>query len=133
MRLRCAAVLCVLLAAAACGQKGPLFLPGDPNQGRIVLPEELGGEEQGERVEEPGEAPADADDADQAPGADEPAQAPEANEPEQGPPDAREPGQAPNAEAPADAPDAVGPAQHDALSPRAEDPGEGNDDRNDEQ
>ena len=40
MNLRCAAALCALLAAAGCGQKGPLYLPGDPSEGRIVLPTE---------------------------------------------------------------------------------------------
>lgn len=59
MKLRCATLLCLFLAAAGCGQKGPLFLPGDPNEGRIVLPDELGGQEQGEQVEEPGDATTD--------------------------------------------------------------------------
>lgn len=74
MTLRSAALLCLFLAAAGCGQKGPLFLPGDPNQGRIVLPGELGGEEQDEGAEAPGEAPADADEPSQAPNAEAPAQ-----------------------------------------------------------
>ncbi|HEX7060816.1 MAG TPA: hypothetical protein VF200_02545 [Woeseiaceae bacterium] len=60
MRFRCATLLCLLLAAAGCGQKGPLFLPGDPSEGRIVLPDELAGQEQGEGVEEPGQEPPDA-------------------------------------------------------------------------
>lgn len=33
-----AALLGLLLFAAACGQKGPLYLPGDPDEGRIVIP-----------------------------------------------------------------------------------------------
>ncbi|HET6630208.1 MAG TPA: lipoprotein [Woeseiaceae bacterium] len=28
----------LLLLAAGCGQKGPLFLPGDPDEGRTVIP-----------------------------------------------------------------------------------------------
>jgi predicted small lipoprotein YifL len=41
MRLKipaCAALLGLLLFAAACGQKGPLYLPGDPDEGRVVIP-----------------------------------------------------------------------------------------------
>jgi predicted small lipoprotein YifL len=59
MRLQNAATLLLLLSAAAgCGQKGPLYLPGDPNEGRIVLPEELGGPAEDDGAEEtdgPGE------------------------------------------------------------------------------
>lgn len=44
MKLRFVAVAWFLLAAAGCGQKGPLYLPGDPSEGRILLPtEELPG------------------------------------------------------------------------------------------
>jgi predicted small lipoprotein YifL len=35
-----AAALCLLLVAAACGQKGPLYLPGDPHKEQIELPEQ---------------------------------------------------------------------------------------------
>lgn len=35
---RYAAVLCLLLFAAGCGQKGPLFLPDDPNAARSEIP-----------------------------------------------------------------------------------------------
>jgi predicted small lipoprotein YifL len=38
MRARSAAALFFLLVAAGCGQKGPLYLPGDPNEGRILIP-----------------------------------------------------------------------------------------------
>lgn len=38
MTFRRIAALSLLLAAAACGQKGPLYLPGDPNEGRILVP-----------------------------------------------------------------------------------------------
>jgi len=63
-------VLCLLLAAAGCGQKGPLFLPGDPHEGRIVLPEELGGpprdeaapDAESEGESEDGEEPRSTDD-----------------------------------------------------------------------
>ncbi|HEX2139654.1 MAG TPA: lipoprotein [Woeseiaceae bacterium] len=34
----CAALLGLSLFAAGCGQKGPLYLPGDPDEGRIVIP-----------------------------------------------------------------------------------------------
>ena len=34
----CAVLLGLLLFAAACGQKGPLYLPGDPDEGRVVIP-----------------------------------------------------------------------------------------------
>lgn len=43
-----AALLGLLLFAAGCGQKGPLFLPGDPNEGRTVIP----GMEQAQEEEE---------------------------------------------------------------------------------
>ncbi len=43
------ALLGLLLFAAGCGQKGPLFLPGDPNEGRTVIP----GLEQAQEEEEP--------------------------------------------------------------------------------
>jgi predicted small lipoprotein YifL len=56
MTLRCtAAVLCGLLLAAGCGQKGPLYLPGDPNEGRIVIPtpEQEQGADEDEQTEPP--------------------------------------------------------------------------------
>jgi predicted small lipoprotein YifL len=34
----CAALLGLLLLATACGQRGPLYLPGDPDEGRVVIP-----------------------------------------------------------------------------------------------
>ena len=36
--LRLAALLGLLLFAAGCGQRGPLYLPGDPDEGRTVIP-----------------------------------------------------------------------------------------------
>ena len=36
--LQLAALLGLLLLAAGCGQRGPLYLPGDPDEGRTVIP-----------------------------------------------------------------------------------------------
>jgi len=54
----------VLLAAAlatvtGCGQKGPLYLPGDPSQIRTEIPElpEAPGSESDDAAAEPGEEP----------------------------------------------------------------------------
>lgn len=63
------AALCLLFAAVGCGQKGPLYLPGDPSEGRIVLPEVLGGESQenaGDDGRPAGEAGEEADEAEPA-------------------------------------------------------------------
>jgi predicted small lipoprotein YifL len=43
---RClAAAFAVLLFSTGCGQRGPLFLPGDPNEGRAEIPSREAGEE----------------------------------------------------------------------------------------
>ncbi len=51
-----AALLGLLLAAAGCGQKGPLFLPGDPDEGRTLIPGLEQGQETGPAVNEEAEA-----------------------------------------------------------------------------
>ena len=36
--LQLAALLGLLVFAAGCGQRGPLYLPGDPDEGRTLIP-----------------------------------------------------------------------------------------------
>ena len=54
------ALLGLLLLAAGCGQKGPLFLPGDPDEGRTVIPglEQEQEQEAGPAADEEAEADA---------------------------------------------------------------------------
>lgn len=53
------AALCLLPLLAACGQKGPLYLPGDGRdvQTEIALPDDLDDEEAEREEEEPVEDP----------------------------------------------------------------------------
>ena len=47
------ALLGLLLFAAGCGQKGPLFLPGDPDAGRTAIPGAVPEQEELDPDEEP--------------------------------------------------------------------------------
>lgn len=51
--------LCLLPLLAACGQKGPLYLPGDRSEAEteIALPDDLDDEEAEREDEEPVEVP----------------------------------------------------------------------------
>lgn len=51
----CAALCCSLLLLAGCGQKGPLFLPGDPGTIQTTIPAST-------TVEDSDSPPADDDD-----------------------------------------------------------------------
>ncbi len=48
-------LLCSVTLLGACGQKGPLFLPGDMNAGTVVTPDETPekAEQEDEKKEEP--------------------------------------------------------------------------------
>jgi len=52
---------CTALILAACGQKGPLYLPGDPSQIQTEIPPEPA---EPDPAEEPDDALDDADDND---------------------------------------------------------------------
>ena len=47
------AAFCLLPLLAACGQKGPLYLPGDRDETEITLPDDLAEEEPESADEEP--------------------------------------------------------------------------------
>ena len=51
-------LLISVLATSGCGQKGPLFLPGDPSQIR-TLPDTLPQDQDPEEEDEPGEEDTD--------------------------------------------------------------------------
>ncbi len=46
------AALCLLPLLASCGQKGPLYLPGERADTEIALPDDLDGDEEAERADE---------------------------------------------------------------------------------
>lgn len=50
-----APVFCLLLLATGCGQKGPLYLPGDPNEEQIEIPQQESDETAAEDEQESGE------------------------------------------------------------------------------
>lgn len=57
-------VACAALLLAACGQKGPLYLPGDPSEIRTEIPQPAGTDATGNPDEADGAADAEADDVD---------------------------------------------------------------------
>ena len=53
--MRCTALIALFFSfvlLAGCGQKGPLFLPGDPNQVQTDLPGQLTGQESGDEEDD---------------------------------------------------------------------------------
>lgn len=55
---------CAALLLAACGQKGPLYLPGDPSEIRTEIPQPAGTDTADDTDEADGAADAEADDVD---------------------------------------------------------------------